>query len=134
MKSLFMTIIDKQYGLMNQYRKISSVCNLQSNVVVLTLDPLHENFKKYIKYNQKYFLIFDANKNLGQKLKKTTMIHKKSKCYFTLNALNELILKLNGSYDQKYEVQWDKFQNNILFLDKTKQLITVPTKLYKVIK
>jgi len=49
--------------------------------------------------------------------------------------LNELILEKNdGVLDKTFIIDWDEYQNSILFLNKDKQLVVLPTKLYKLIR
>jgi hypothetical protein len=51
----------------------------------------------------------------------TIIVHKKGECFYTINALNKLIdrelgdNKGNTNY-KDYEIDWDKYQDNILIV------------------
>ncbi len=84
------------------------------------------------QYQDFFFVIFEANNELENREFKFTVLHKKGRCYYTINALNSLICQENnGILDKNYPVNWELYQNMILFLNKNKQLIKIPTKFYK---
>ena len=66
----------------------------------------------------------------------TILVHRKkeSNTLYTINALNELIKKLNGGVvDTKYQVDWQHYRNCIL-LTQHNELNLLNTKIYKIIE
>jgi hypothetical protein len=62
---------------------------------------------------------FDIRKDL----RKTIQVHKKGPTFFTINALNKLIERDNdlefGNVDySQYSVDWGKYRNNLILLQK----------------
>jgi len=59
---------------------------------------------------------------------------KESNTLYTINALNELIKKLNGGVvDTRYQVDWQHYKNTIL-LTQQNELRQLKTKIYKIIE
>ena len=66
----------------------------------------------------------------------TILVHRKkeSNTLYTINALNELIKKLNGGVvDTNYQVDWQHYRNCIL-LTQHNELNQLNTKIYKIIE
>ena len=66
----------------------------------------------------------------------TILVHRKkeSNTLYTINALNELIKKLNGGVvDSSYQVNWQHYKNCIL-LTQHNELNQLNTKIYKIIE
>ena len=66
----------------------------------------------------------------------TILVHRKkeSNTLYTINALNELIKKLNGGVvDTKYQVDWQHYRNCIL-LTQHNELNQLNTKIHKIIE
>ncbi len=66
----------------------------------------------------------------------TILVHRKkeSNTLYTINALNELIKKLNGGVvDTKYKVDWQHYRNCVL-LTQHNDLNQLNTKIYKIIE
>ena len=66
----------------------------------------------------------------------TILVHRKkeSNTLYTINALNELIKKLNGGVvDSSYQVDWQHYKNCIL-LTQHNELNQLNTKIYKIIE
>ena len=66
----------------------------------------------------------------------TILVHRKkeSNTLYTINALNELIKKLNnGVVDTKFQVDWQHYKNCVL-LTKHNDLNQLNTKIYKIIE
>ncbi len=113
------------------------------------LDALLENIQsKYsIIYNKLFILeIVDKNEyvvtynveqaNVDSIPENTILVHRKkeSNTLYTINALNELIKKLNGGVvDIKYKVDWQHYRNCIL-LTQHNELNQLNTKIYKIIE
>ena len=69
-------------------------------------------------------------------LRDTILVHRKkqSNTLYTINALNELIKKLNGGVvDTKFPIDWQHYRNTVLLTqhDELKQL---KTKIFKIIE
>ena len=66
----------------------------------------------------------------------TILVHRKkeSNTLYTINALNELIKKLNGGVvDTKFQVDWQHYRNCVL-LTQHNDLSQLNTKIYKIIE
>ena len=46
----------------------------------------------------------------------STVLHVKNGCLFSINALNKLIERDNGSASKDYVVNWEKYRNNLIVL------------------
>ena len=113
------------------------------------LDVLIENIKaKYdIIYNKifvlevvgkdEYVVTYNVDQtNLNSIPDNTILVHRKkeSNTLYTINALNELIKKLNGGVvDTRYRIDWQHYRNCIL-LTKHNELDQLNTKIYKIIE
>ena len=113
------------------------------------LDMLVEDIKtKYdIIYNklfvleivgkEEYVVTYNVDQtNLNSIPENTILVHRKkeSNTLYTINALNELIKKLNGGVvDTKYRVDWQHYRNCIL-LTQHNELNQLNTKIYKIIE
>lgn len=112
------------------------------------LDMLIENITSQysIMYNKMFVLeIKDKNEfvvtynvdqgNVNSIPENTILVHRKkeSNTLYTINALNELIKKLNGGVvDTRYRVDWQHYRNSIL-LTQHNDLTQLNTKIYKII-
>jgi IS4 transposase len=113
------------------------------------LDKLIEDIKsKYsIIYNKLFVLeIIGKNEyvvtynveqaNIGSIPDNTILVHRKkeSNTLYTINALNELIKKLNGGVvDTRYKVDWQHYRNCVL-LTQHNELNQLNTKIHKIIE
>jgi len=74
--------------------------------------------------------------NIGTIPENTILVHRKkeSNTLYTINALNELIKKLNGGVvDTSYKIDWQHYRNCIL-LTQHNELNQLNTKIYKIIE
>ncbi len=113
------------------------------------LDTLVEDIKsKYsIIYNKlfvleivgkdEYVVTYNVEQaNIGSIPENTILVHRKkeSNTLYTINALNELIKKLNGGVvDTRYKVDWQHYRNSVL-LTQHNELNQLNTKIYKIIE
>jgi hypothetical protein len=113
------------------------------------LDSLIENIKeKYsIIYNKlfvleivgkdEYVVTYNVEQaNIGSIPENTILVHRKkeSNTLYTINALNELIKKLNGGVvDTRFQVNWQHYSNCIL-LTQHNELTQLNTKIYRIIE
>ena len=94
-------------------------------------------FVLHIKSNNEYVCTYNIDQgNISDLPSNTIMVHRKkdSNTLYTINALNELIKKLNGGVvDTRFPIDWQHYRNTILLTqhDELKQL---KTKIHKIIE
>jgi len=151
------TTLEKPLNMYNaEYDVIDNIQNLSdlNNKLFCTftnlegLDILIEDIKaKYSIIYNKLFVLEIAGKdeyvitynveqaNVNSIPENTILVHRKkeSNTLYTINALNELIKKLNGGVvDTRYRVDWQHYRNCIL-LTQHNELNQLNTKIYKII-
>ena len=93
-------------------------------------------FVLYVKSNDEYVCTYNVDQgNIGGLPENTIMVHRKKETntLYTINALNELIKKLNGGVvDTSYQVNWIHYKNSIL-LTQHNELNQLNTKIHKII-
>ena len=152
------TTLEKQLNMYNaEYDVITNIQNLSdlNNKLFCTftnlegLDILIEDIKsKYdIIYNKlfvleivgkdEYVVTYNVDQtNLNSIPENTILVHRKkeSNTLYTINALNELIKKLNGGVvDTRYKVDWQHYRNCVL-LTQHNELNQLNTKIYKILE
>lgn len=68
-------------------------------------------------------------------LKDTILIHRKkeSNTFYTINALNELIMKLNyGELDKQFIIPWDNYRNKFILYNNIHKLKIVDVRLKEI--
>jgi len=94
-------------------------------------------FVLHVKSNNEYVCTYNIDLgNVSEIPPNTISVHRKkdSNTLYTINALNELIKRLNGGVvDTRFPIEWQHYQNTILLTqhDELKQL---KTKIYKIIE
>jgi len=94
-------------------------------------------FVLYVKSNNEYVCTYNImDTQINEIPYNTILVHRKkeSNTLYTINALNELIKKLNdGIVDTNYKINWQHYKNTILLTqhDELKQL---RTKIYKIVE
>lgn len=94
-------------------------------------------FVLHVKSNDEYVCTYNIDQgNVSDIPSNTILVHRKkdSNTLYTINALNELIKKLNGGVvDTRFPIDWQHYRNTILLTqhDELKQL---KTKIYKIIE
>jgi hypothetical protein len=90
-----------------------------------------------IKDNDEYVCTYNIDQgNINDIPNNTILVHRKkeSNTLYTINALNELIKKLNGGVvDTKFPIVWQHYKNTIL-LTQHDELRQLRTKIYKIIE
>ena len=93
-------------------------------------------FVLYVKSNDEYVCTYNVDQgNVSGLPENTIMVHRKKETntLYTINALNELIKKLNGGVvDTSYKVNWLHYKNSIL-LTQHNELNQLNTKIHKII-
>jgi hypothetical protein len=94
-------------------------------------------FVLHIKSNNEYVVTYNVDQgNVNDIPDNTILVHRKkdSNTLYTINALNELIKKLNGGVvDTNYPVNWQHYRNCIL-LTQHNEIKQLNTKIFKIIE
>jgi hypothetical protein len=128
---------------------------LMSNRLFCTFTPLNElealvsilssrysimynkMFVLHVKSNNEYVITYNVDQgNVNDIPDNTILVHRKkeSNTLYTINALNELIKKLNGgAVDTKFPVNWQHYRNCIL-LTQHNEIKQLNTKIFKIIE
>ena len=94
-------------------------------------------FVLHVKSNDEYVCTYNIDQgNVSNIPPNTILVHRKkdSNTLYTINALNELIKRLNGGVvDTRFPIDWQHYRNTILLTqhDELKQL---KTRIYKIIE
>ena len=87
--------------------------------------------------NNEYVITYNVDQgNVNTIPENTILVHRKKETntLYTINALNELIKKLNdGVVDMSYRVNWLHYRNSIL-LTQHNELKQLNTKVFKIIE
>ena len=93
-------------------------------------------FVLHVKQNDEYVCTYNVDQgNLNDILENTILVHRKKETntLYSINALNELIRKLNGGIeDSNYKVDWANYRNSIL-LTQHNELKELKTKIFRII-
>jgi hypothetical protein len=94
-------------------------------------------FVLQVKSNNEYVCTYNIDyDNLNDIPENTILVHRKKETntLYTINALNELIKKLNGGVvDVSYRINWQHYRNCIL-LTQHNELKQLNTKIYKIVE
>jgi len=94
-------------------------------------------FVLHIKSNDEYVVTYNVDQgNVSSIPDNTILVHRKkdSNTLYTINALNELIKRLNdGVVDSRFRVNWQHYRNTIL-LTQQNELKELKTKIHKIIE
>lgn len=109
------------------------VANVRSNYTI----QYNKIFVLQIVDSDEYVITYNVDSgNVDSIPENTILLHRKkeSNTLYTINALNELIKKLNGGVvDTKYMVEWNHYRNCIL-LTQHNSLKQLNTKIHKIIQ
>jgi len=94
-------------------------------------------FVLFVKSTNEYVVTYNVDQgNINEIPENTILVHRKKETntLYTINALNELIKKLNGGVvDIAYRVSWPHYKNSIL-LTQHNELKQLNTKVFKIIE
>jgi len=94
-------------------------------------------FVLHIKSNDEYVVTYNVDQgNVNSIPENTILVHRKkeSNTLYTINALNELIKKLNGGVvDTKFPINWQHYRNCIL-LTQHNEIKQLNTKIFKIVE
>ena len=107
--------------------------DLQSQYTIM----YNKMFVLHIKSNDEYVVTYNVDQhNVSSIPENTILVHRKkdSNTLYTINALNELIKRLNGGVvDSRFRVDWQHYRNTIL-LTQQNELKELKTKIHKIIE
>ena len=94
-------------------------------------------FVLHAKSTDEYICTYNVDfANVANFIDNTILVHRKkeSNTLYTINALNELIKKLNGGVvDTRYQIDWQHYKNTIL-LTQQNELKQLKTKIHEIIE
>ena len=94
-------------------------------------------FVLHVKSNNEYVVTYNVDQaNVSSIPENTILVHRKkdSNTLHTINALNELIKRLNGGVvDPRFRVNWQHYRNTIL-LTQQNELKELKTKIHTIIE
>ena len=94
-------------------------------------------FALQVKSNNEYVVTYNVEQgNVNDIPENTILVHRKkeSNTLYTINALNELIKKLNGGVvDTRFPINWQHYKNCIL-LTQHNEIKQLNTKIYKIVE
>ena len=94
-------------------------------------------FVLHIKSNDEYVITYNVDQaNVSNIPESTILVHRKkeSNTLYTINALNELIKRLNnGVVDTKFPINWQHYKNCIL-LTQHNEIKQLNTKIHKIVE
>jgi hypothetical protein len=97
----------------------------------------HKMFVLFVKSTDEYVITYNVEQgNVGSIPSNTILVHRKkeSNTLYTINALNDLIRKLNGGIsDPTYKINWQNYRNCIL-LTQHGEVKQLNTKIYKIVE
>ena len=110
-------------GLINE---LSSIYNIMYKKI----------FVLFIKSTNEYVVTYNVEQgNINTIPENTILVHRKkeSNTLYTINALNDLIKKLNnGEIDPTYKIEWQNYKNCVL-LTQQGEVKQLNTKIYKIV-
>jgi len=111
----------------------SLVEELQSRYTIM----YNKMFVLHVKSNNEYVVTYNVDQgNVSSIPNNTILVHRKkdSNTLYTINALNELIKRLNnGVVDPRFRVNWQHYRNTIL-LTQQNELKELKTKIHTIIE
>jgi hypothetical protein len=109
------------------------VDNLKSSYTIM----YNKMFVLYVKSTDEYVVTYNVEQgNVNSIPTNTILVHRKkdSNTLYTINALNDLIKKLNGGVvDPSFRVNWQHYKNCIL-LTNHNELKQLNTKVFKIVE
>ena len=122
---LFYTFV-KSEEIDSKVKELSTTYNIMYNKM----------FVLYIKSNDEYVITYNVDQgNVSEIPDNTILVHRKKETntLYTINALNELIKKLNGGVvDTKFPINWQHYRNCVL-LTQHGDLKQLNTKIHDII-
>jgi hypothetical protein len=108
------------------------------NNLSISYDIMYKKmFVLFIKSTNEYVITYNIDQyNIGSIPANTILVHRKkeSNTLYTINALNDLIKKLNGgAVDLNFKINWQHYRNCIL-LTQHGEVKQLNTKIFKIVE
>ena len=119
------------------FTTLDELDNLVKSLSTQYVIMYNKMFVLHIKSNNEYVVTYNVDQgNVDDIPENTILVHRKkdSNTLYTINALNELIKKLNGGVvDTKFPIEWQHYRNCIL-LTQHNEIKQLNTKIHKIIE
>ena len=119
------------------FTTIEELDDLVSSITKAYSIMYNKMFVLYVKSTDEYVVTYNVEQgNVDSIPLNTILVHRKKETntLYTINALNDLIKKLNGGVvDPSYRVSWQHYKNCIL-LTNHNELKQLNTKVYKIVE
>ena len=132
-------VMESQVDIYNRYDydKINTEIDVNNKLfcTFVTLEELEDRLKS-ITTEENVITYNVENANVSAIPYNTILVHRKkhTNTLYTINALNELIKKLNGGVvDTKFPIEWNHYRNTIM-LTQQGGLKMLKTKIYQIIE
>ena len=123
--------------LLCSFTSLENLDELVSKITSLYTLMYNKMFVLHVKSTNEYVLTYNIEQgNMSDIPLNTILVHRKKEynSLYTINALNDLIRKLNGGIvDPTYKIDWSKYKNCIL-LTNHGELKQLNTKIHKIIE
>jgi hypothetical protein len=123
--------------LLCSFTSLENLDELVSKITSLYTLMYNKMFVLHVKSTNEYVLTYNIEQgNMSDIPLNTILVHRKkeSNTLYSLNALNEVIKKLNGGIvDPTYKIDWSNYKNCIL-LTNHGELKQLNTKIHKIIE
>jgi len=124
---------NRLFATFTQQNEIEGLINELSSTYSIMYKKM---FVLFIKSTNEYIITYNVEQgNINTIPENTILVHRKkeSNTLYTINALNDLIKKLNGGeIDPTYKIEWPNYKNCIL-LTQHGDVKQLNTKIYKIV-
>ena len=125
---------NRLFATFTQHEDIDNLVNVLSSAYEIMYRKM---FVLFVKSTNEYVITYNVEQNNIDSIPANTiLVHRKKETntLYTINALNDLIKKLNGGVvDTSFRVNWQHYQNCIL-LTQGGDLKQLNTKVYKIVE
>ena len=125
---------NRLFATFTQHEDIDNLVNVLSSAYEIMYRKM---FVLFVKSTNEYVVTYNVDQgNINEIPENTILVHRKKETntLYTINALNELIKKLNGGVvDIAYRVSWPHYKNSIL-LTQHNELKQLNTKVFRIIE
>ena len=129
--------LDLNNKLFCTFTTLDELDNLVADLTSRYTIMYNKMFVLQIKNNDEYVITYNVEQgNVSSIPENTILVHRKkdTNTLYTINALNELIKRLNGGVvDPRYRIDWQHYKNTIL-LTQQNELKELKTKIHTIIE
>jgi hypothetical protein len=133
----FLNFVDVNNKLFCTFVTLEEIDNFIKDISHKYVIMYNKLFVLYIKDTGEYVVTYNTDQiNLSSIPDNTILVHRKKETntLYTINALNELIKKLNGgAVDVHYKINWQHYKNTIL-LTQHNELKQLKTKIHNIVE